>query len=629
MLSALVLLAACAGETTSPEVPTNPTPPSAPSDPITGFAPSGFRVLPGKLTLEVNQPVRFRGELRTHAGQVLAPKVSWQATGGAIDDAGNFSALQPGTYRIIGWSRARPERGQVQAQRPDTSVVVVVPRRPGLVDIRVRPRDAQLLPSATQTFTAMGRLGSGKRTEIGVVWSATGGSIDPAGTYHAGKTPGSYVVVATNTDGDVADTVAVKILAAPSDSTPTPPSDSTPTPPDSTPEPTPEPSPEPEPTPTLARVVLRPASVTLATNSTKQFAAFGRNTVGDSVQVEVTFRATGGTISSTGLYTAGQAAGTFKVIAAVDELADTAVVTLSATSGGGTPEPPPPPTGVGIPVGLSGLLTAGINPFPYNASLDGYSAENLVSRLADARARRMHVLMNMTGGSHENYKTDGVFDMAKWKAKMNAYNTPAIRTAVAAALADGTIIGNSVMDEPFVHDGQHNVSAKKSWGPLGTMTKARVDEMCGYVKSIFPTLPVGVVHDHDSFEPEKSYRVCDFIVAQYRWGKTKGDIQRFRDENMAMARRDGHSIAFSLNVLHGGLPATDCPKYGDDNPSGTLCPMSPNQVRDWGIVLGSAGCALNMWRYEPEYFNRSDIKGAVQEITRSLATLPRKPCLRS
>jgi hypothetical protein len=31
---------------------------------------------------------------------------------------------------------------------------------------------------------------------------------------------------------------------------------------------------------------------------------------------------------------------------------------------------------------------------------------------------------------------------------MDGFNTPAIRDAVAAAVADGTIIGESVMDEP-------------------------------------------------------------------------------------------------------------------------------------------------------------------------------------
>ena len=74
-----------------------------------------------------------------------------------------------------------------------------------------------------------------------------------------------------------------------------------------------------------------------------QFAAFGRTDSGDSVPVAVTFKASGGTITETGLYTAGQTPGQFRVIATAERMADTSAVTLAATSGGGTPEPEPEP----------------------------------------------------------------------------------------------------------------------------------------------------------------------------------------------------------------------------------------------------------------------------------------------
>jgi hypothetical protein len=152
-----------------------------------------------------------------------------------------------------------------------------------------------------------------------------------------------------------------------------------------------------------------------------------------------------------------------------------------------------------------------------------------------------------------------------------------------------------------------------------------VDEMCRYVQNIFPTLSVGVVHDHRHFEPEKNYQDCEFIVSQYRL--SKGPVESFRDGGLAFARRSGIAIAFSLNVLHGGETGTDCPKYGDD-PQGTLCPMTGPQVRDWGIILGSASCALTMWRYEQEYFADATIQTALRTVGESLAKLPRKPCTR-
>ena len=594
MLYVLVLVAACAGETTAPEAPATPTTPAAPNGPV------GFRVLPGTVTIEIDQRIRFRGEMRTLWGWVSTP-LSWEASGGSIDSLGNFSADTPGTYRVVARGLGR---GRAHPQRPDTSVVLVVRRRPGLTGITVTPRSPRLSVNESRAFTAVGRLANGTSAAIGVNWTATGGTIDPAGVYQAGSTAGQFLVIATNTNGTVADTVRVTVIAAES--------------PDTIPAPTPNPIPDP--TPALARVVLRPATVVLATAATHQFAAFGRNSVGDSIAIDVAFRATGGTITSTGLYTAGQTAGTYRVIATASELADTAVVTLAQTSGGGTPLPDPTPvpgSGTGIPMGLSGLLNSGRNPSPYTMSLDGYSAGGILGMLADARSRKIRVLMNMTGGMHNNYKTDGVFDLAKWRAKMDSYNTPAIRAAVAAAVADGTIVGNSVMDEPHQSDANTNFP-EKSWGPEGWMTKAKVDGLCGYVKQIFPTLPTGVNHDHRHFEPEKNYAVCDYLGTQYR--ASKGPVAAWRDGALAFARRSGVQVMFSINLLHGGAKRSDCT---------APCDMTPAEVRVFGLALGPNGCALNMWRYEQAYFDKPEVQSALRVIAESLATLPRRTCTRS
>ena len=54
---------------------------------------------------------------------------------------------------------------------------------------------------------------------------------------------------------------------------------------------------------------------------------------GSATSVSVTWSATGGTITTGGLYTAGATAGTFRVIAVRqgDTLADTSAVTITAT----------------------------------------------------------------------------------------------------------------------------------------------------------------------------------------------------------------------------------------------------------------------------------------------------------
>jgi hypothetical protein len=621
--AALVLFAACAGDTTAPEAPTATTP-SAPTTPV------GFRILPGTVTIEIDQRVRFRGELRTSTGAVYAPPVSWEASGGSIDSSGYFAAGRPGTYHIIARRPAAPgprdtrrdlPRDAVRAQLrqlPDTSTVIVVVRQPKLDDIRVTPRGARLEVGETRAFTASGVLADGSKAPIGVDWSATGGTIDPAGTYQAGTVPGTYQVIATNTRGTVADTVTVRILVADSASAPQP---------EPTPEPTPEPSPEPTPEPEqpiLARVVLRPGSVVLATQTTQQFTAFGRTASGDSIAVDVTFNATGGTITSDGLYTAGASGGTYHVVASAEGQADTAVVSLAVTSGG---------AGVaGIPFGPYGAwdgATLKTGAAIFTGSIGSVSASSLVSRIDEARRRGVKLMTAMTGG-HDPYLTDGVFDMAKWKARMDTYNTPTLRQAVAAAVADGILIGNSVMDEPHVY----GLGDGNTWGPKGTMTKARVDEMCGYVKAIFPTLPVGVVHQHDAFEPDKSYRVCEFIVSQY--AQRYGSVTAFRDAALALGRRDGIAIAFSLNILNGGIQAA---RDGQWNCSlattggrGTYdpnCRMTAAQVREYGLVLGPAGCALMMWRYDDAFMANAANQQAFGEIARQLAAQAGRPCRRT
>jgi hypothetical protein len=583
----------------------------------------GFRVLPGAVTIETNQTVRFRGELRTLRGQVSRPQLIWEASGGSIDSSGAFSASIPGTYHVVA-RRVRVVardigRGRQQLLQPDTSVVVVVPRQPGLAAIRVTPRAPGLYVGETRTFTAVGRLGDGTRVPIGVNWRATGGTIDQGGMYQAGDTAGTYHVIAMDTRFTVADTVKVRI-SMPENPAPDP------TPTDPAPEPT-----DSTPAPTLARIVLKPASVTLATRATHQFAAFGRGTDGDSVAVDVIFRATGGTITPTGLYTAGSTAGSYRVIASASELADTAMVTLATTSGGGTPEPEPAPTpvsGTGIPFGPSAVPNDAPASAPFTMSIQGVGPSSIVARLSAARAVKAKFMLNMTGGNHDKYMTAGVFDFAKWKAAMDAYNTAGIRKAVADAVADGTIVGNSVMDEPHVHGGGDG----NTWGPAGTMTKEKVDQMCAYAKNIFPTLPVGVAQRHSAFEPTKSYRVCEFIISSFGFNPRFGSVTEFRDEGLAMARRDGHAIIFSFNILNGGTQdrdgTWDCTGTGGRGTHEPACRMTPAQVREAGLVLGPAGCALGMWRYDAAFMANPENLRAFKDVAARLATLPAKACRR-
>ena len=84
---------------------------------------------------------------------------------------------------------------------------------------------------------------------------------------------------------------------------------------------------------------LAPATVSLDAGGTRQFTATARLSDGTTVPADVTYQASGGTVTTAGLYTAGQTAGTYRVIATQrgGTLADTSTVTITAPT---SPLPP-------------------------------------------------------------------------------------------------------------------------------------------------------------------------------------------------------------------------------------------------------------------------------------------------
>jgi hypothetical protein len=267
-------------------------------------------------------------------------------------------------------------------------------------------------------------------------------------------------------------------------------------------------------------------------------------------------------------------------------------------------------------------------PLRFTSSFAAIDAGGLVKRVSAARAQNQRIFMGMTMG-HSQYMTRGRFDLAKWKRQMNTYNKPLIKAAVRAGVADGTILGNSLLDEPNT----------RKWG--GNINKAVLDQMCRYVKGIFPTLPVGVGVVH-WWRPNERYRSCDFIIDQWAWwhgpngggaGSYTGNVTAWRQAALAMAKRDGIAIVFSLNLLDGGIQSwrtKACPK-GTTGGKGTVsiaCRMTAKQVRDWGMALGPQGCAMLMWRHDQAFMSRADNVRAMKEVAVKLANAPARGCRR-
>jgi len=225
-------------------------------------------------------------------GATTAPQVSYSATGGTITTDGLYTAGgTAGTFQVIAAHRG--------GSKKDTSKVTLNP--PTLTKMTMTPATASLQTGATQQFAVSGVWSNGATTAPTVNYTATGGTITAGGLYTAGGTAGTFRVIAVQQGGTLADTSSVTLTA---------------------------------PAPTLTKMTMTPATASLQSGGTQQFAVSGLWSNGATTTPAVNYTATGGTITVAGLYTAGGTVGTFRVIAVQQggTLADTSAVTVTAST---------------------------------------------------------------------------------------------------------------------------------------------------------------------------------------------------------------------------------------------------------------------------------------------------------
>jgi hypothetical protein len=277
------------------------------------------------------------------------------------------------------------------------------------------------------------------------------------------------------------------------------------------------------------------------------------------------------------------------------------------------------------PVGLWTMNKLNYGPQPFTGSTNYINADTLILQINAARTKGQRLVIAMTGGETERYTTNGQFDLTKWKQVMNTYNKPALKTEVAAAVADGTLIGNQVIDEPET----------KRWGTV--LTKAMVDQMAVYVKTMFPTLPVGVNHGPPGYtwRSTERYTKLDYARYQFDWYITSGNLVAWRTAVLAQAKHDGVTPALSLNILNGGVKdrvdgVYDCTGAGQGG-WGTRwpnCRMTADNLRTWAKALLPYGCFLMMWQYDAAYMAKAANQTAFKDIAAAAAATPRRSCKR-
>jgi hypothetical protein len=314
-----------------------------------------LRLTPPIVILNPNDSADFQATAELSDGtENPAIGAVFEATGGTIDNQGHYHAgPTAGDFRVIASLGGRADTSLVQ--------ISLLPSRT-LTGISIAPPTTGLVPGGTQQFAATGVLSDGADSAITVDWTATGGTVSPTGLYTAPAQAGSYLVIATLQGGSLSDTARVTVGVLP---------------------------------PTLVAVVLTPATTSLQFGQTQQFVAVGQLNGGSTTSITITWAATGGTITTSGRYTAGNTSGTYRVIArAANGMADTSSVTVAA----------PTITSVTLTPATAALQTGQAQQFSVSASLSNGSTQTNPSVTYSVTGGTM-----TTGGLYTAGSTTGSF----------------------------------------------------------------------------------------------------------------------------------------------------------------------------------------------------------------------------
>lgn len=254
---------------------------------VGGAPPTLVRVIltPDTIVIFTGATRQFTAQGRMSDSTTTAITATFGATGGAISGAGLFTAgPAAGTFRVIAASQGKADTSTVTIQlQPVASVTVTPPTSSiavaGTIQLTATPRDAGGNPLTGRVITW--------GTSNPAVASVSGGLV-------TGQAIGGPVTITATAEGQ-SGTASVTVTGTP---------------------------------PTLVRVTLAPDTAVVYTSGTRQFTTTGRMSDSTDVPLTPTYTATGGTISTGGLYTAGAAAGVFRVIASSGGKADTSPVTV-------------------------------------------------------------------------------------------------------------------------------------------------------------------------------------------------------------------------------------------------------------------------------------------------------------
>jgi hypothetical protein len=250
---------------------------------------------------------------------------------------------------------------------------------------------------------------------------------------------------------------------------------------------------------------------------------------------------------------------------------------------------------------------------PYNGSARLPEPRHIPALLNGARAKGGRVMIKLSNYDSVFMNADKSFNLEKWKAEVARFKDIDFRPYI----EDGTLMGHYLLDEPY---------DRSNWG--GTRIPPEVvEKMAQFSKELWPDLTTFVrAHPVYLAEGGFKYKYLDVGWAMYEYSKTRPDVEKWLQAQVAAAKKIGIGLVVGLNVLNGGTKESGIkgtkafPKWA----------MSPRQVRAWGKVMMREpyACAFFNWRYEPRYNDLPAIQGVMAELLEQAKAHPETPCRR-
>jgi hypothetical protein len=242
----------------------------------------------------------------------------------------------------------------------------------------------------------------------------------------------------------------------------------------------------------------------------------------------------------------------------------------------------------GIPFGASALPLSMYGSTYTGGLMNPEQPEYLLSRLAVVGGAGARVVLALAGAPPRYTNADGTFNFELWKARVDRYSG----IDFSSYISDGTVIGHYLIDQP---------NCSTCWGGQA-IPPGMVEAMAQYSKSIWPTMTTIA-----RAEPIwlKGYS-GQYVYLDAGWAQyvvRKGDVNTYLADNVAAAQSEGLGLIVGLNLLKGDL---------------NLSSLTASQVKTFGSVLLSSSyvCAFISWQYDGDYFSRSDIKSALEFLSR-------------